>query len=125
MQETSAAQARFDAEVKAMAGQPGPALCESLLRCYAAGKPYLYDPFNATRLVELGKLDQGEMLRSIQERKFGVIQLGVPLGDEARIDQVDPALRERFTSEMLRAIQQNYVLGMEDDDVALYLPASR
>jgi hypothetical protein len=125
MRETRAAQVRFNSEVEAMAGQPGPALCESLLRCYAAGKPYLYDPFNATRLVELGKLHQGEMLRSIEERKFGVIQLGVPLGDEGVVDRIDPALRERFTPEMLRAIQQNYVLGMQDADTALYLPASR
>ena len=125
MRETQAAQIRFDSEVEAMAAQPGPALCESLLRCYAAGKPYLYDPFNAARLVELGKLDQAEMLRSIEERKFGVIQLGVPLGDEKRIDQIDPALRERFTPEMLRAIQRNYVLGMQDADAAIYLPARR
>ncbi len=125
MRETRAAQARFDDEVKAMAAQPGPALCESLLRCYAAGKLYLYDPFNATRLVELGKLDQTEVLRSIEERRFGVIQLDVPLGDERRIDQIDPALRERFTPEMLRQIHRSYVLGMQNADVALYLPASK
>ncbi|MBB5057210.1 hypothetical protein HDF16_001895 [Granulicella aggregans] len=125
IRETRAADGRFDDEVEAMAAQPGLALCESLLRCYAAGKPYIYDPFNATRLVELGEQDQAEMLRSIEERKFGVIQLGVPLGNDERIGQVDPALRERFTPEMLRAIQQNYMLAMQDADAALYVPASK
>ena len=125
MREKRAAQARFDDEVAAMKAQPGTALCESLLRCYAAGKPYLYDPFNATRLVELRKLNQDEMVRSIEERRYGVIQLGAPLGDEASIERRDSAMHERFTPEMLRAIQQNYVLAMQDGNFALYLPASR
>jgi hypothetical protein len=125
MQKTRAAQARFSEEVEALASQPGPALCESLLRCYAAGKPYDYDPFNTTRLVEQKKLDQHAMLLSIEERRYGVIQLGVPLGDEGQINMVDPALRERFTPEMLQAVRQNYRLALQDDDVALYLPASR
>ena len=123
MRETRAAEGRFDRQVAAMAARPGPALCESLLRCYLAGEPYLYDPFNATRLVKLGRLDQDAMVRAIADRRFGAIQLDVALGDEAKIDAVDPALRDRFTPGMLAAIRRNYVLASEDADAAIYVPA--
>jgi hypothetical protein len=123
MRGTRAEQAGFDREVAEIAERPGPALCESLLQCYLAGKPYVYDPFNATRLVKLGRLDQGEMVRSIEERRFGVIQLDVALDHEARIDAIDPALRDRFTPEMIAAVRRSYVLAAEDGDGAIYVPS--
>lgn len=125
MREARASETRFGRQVAAIGRAPGGALCESLLRCYEAGKPYLYDPFNATRLIELGKLNQDQMVRSIQQRKFGAIQLGAPLDNETQTDRVDSALRDRFTPEMLDAIRGNYVLKFQDADVAIYLPAPR
>jgi 4-amino-4-deoxy-L-arabinose transferase-like glycosyltransferase len=118
----AASQTRFDKEVAAIAATPGDALCESLLKCHYAGKPYLYDPFNATRLARLGKLDETILIEGIRSRRFGAIQLDVGLDDPAEIDRVDSALTDRFTPQMLAAISANYALTLKDADGAVYLP---
>ena len=44
----------FETEVSFLAAQPGPAICESLILCYDAGKPYILDPFNSASSCDLG-----------------------------------------------------------------------
>jgi len=80
--EARAAQQRFVQETEFLAAQPGPALCESLLRCYYAQKPYVYDPFNATRLIHLGKLDPQVIAAEIERQEFGAVQLDKPIANE-------------------------------------------
>jgi putative effector of murein hydrolase LrgA (UPF0299 family) len=125
MRETSASEARFDAEVGMLAARSGTALCESLLRCHEAGKPYIYDPCNATRLIQLGRLDQKSFVQEIRARRFGAIQLDVPPDDEAEVQRIDPSLHERFTPEMLEAIRASYVVALKNEDGVIYVPASR
>jgi hypothetical protein len=110
----ASAQRRFAGEVKTLRGLPGPALCESLLRCYFAGKPYLYDPFNATRLIRFGKLDAGVLVDGIRRGQYGAIQLDGQMTDEADLERFDPAV--------LAAIQQYYFVAAHDEDVAIYVP---
>jgi hypothetical protein len=108
-------QRRFDAEVSLIKAQPGPAICESLLRCYFAGKPYIYDPYSATRLVHLKKLDSREMVAAIEASRYGAIQLHGPLSSLERPN-------ERFPDDVLDAIDHYYVLLAEDKDCAIYVP---
>ena len=68
-----------ETEVSFLVAQPGPAICESLILCYDAGKPYILDPFNSTRLVRLGKLNSHEIVKQIAERKYGAIQTDSPV----------------------------------------------
>jgi hypothetical protein len=117
LRETASAQRRFAGEVKTLRSLPGPALCESLLRCYFSGKPYLYDPFNATRLIGLGKLDARVLVDGIRRGQYGAIQLDGQMADEAEVERFDPAV--------LAAIQQYYVVAVEDEDVAIYVPKRR
>jgi hypothetical protein len=125
VRETPAAEARFDAEVEMIAARPGTALCESLLRCHDAGKPYIYDPCNATRLIQLGRLDEAGFVQEIRERRFGTIQLDISPENEAEVQQIDPSLHERFTPEMLEAIRASYVVALRNEDGVIYVPASR
>jgi hypothetical protein len=106
---------RFEAEVAFLRAQEGPAICESLLRCYDAGKPYVYDPFNSTSLVKSGKLDSKEIVLMIAAHRFGAIQLKGPLESLSRPN-------DHFPNEILDAINVYYAPWLRDPDCYIYLP---
>jgi hypothetical protein len=107
-------QRRFDEEVAFLRGTPGPALCESLLRCYFAGKPYRYDPFNATRLIALGKLDGEVMVTSLRNHEYGTVEFEGPLHKDVRLLRFNPAI--------LKAVEENYVVILRNEDGSIYVP---
>ena len=109
-------QRQFDKEASFINAQPGPAICESLLRCYYAGKPQVFEPFNSTRLIHFHKLDGMEIVRNIETHQYGAIQLHGPVAALERPN-------ERFPNEVLDAVAQNYVLSVDDPDCAIYVPA--
>ncbi len=120
-------QAGFKQDVSFLRDHPGPALCESLLECYEAGKPYLYDPFNATRLVWFGKLNSQVLIEQLRRGRFSVVQADAPL------DEQDTVQKERFAPEIRKAILGAYVrvpannAGRTDTDdtgkkTAMYIP---
>ena len=106
-------QRRFDAEVSFLVAQPGPAICESLVLCYDAGKPYVLDPFNSARLVRLGKLDSSEIVKQIAAKKYGAIQTQVPATQKRS---------ERFTDDVLDAIDRYYVEALKAPNCVIYVP---
>jgi hypothetical protein len=116
LQRISAEQSRFDAEVAFLRRQPGPALCECLLRCYYAGKPYSYDPFNATRAVEFGKLNPEVIASALRGREYGAVQLAGPIGDSCRT--------EMFAPPILAALRESYHPALQNQDGAIYVPNS-
>ena len=103
LREFSQAQQHFDQDVAFLRNHPGPALCESLLECNLAGKPYLYDPFNATRLVQFQKLDANILINQIRQHHFATIQTDNPLPLE------DTYNSERWPPTIRAAIEANYV----------------
>jgi hypothetical protein len=112
------AQTRFVRQVALLQAQPGPALCESLLRCYVAGKPYVYDPFNSTSLIQLGKLDQGAIVARIEDKQYGAIQFDrSPLPDGRLLDT-----NQRFVNPIVEATARNYRSELSNDDCAIYVP---
>jgi hypothetical protein len=106
-------QRQFDAEVSFLVAQPGPAICESLIVCYEAGKPYILDPFNSARLVRLGKLDSSELVKQIAEKKYGAIQTQL-LATQKR--------SERFPDDVLDAIDRYYVEALQAPNCIIYVP---
>lgn len=117
LRETAAAEKRMDAEVALLREQQGPALCESLLECYFAGKPYVYDPFNATRLIHFGKLDARVVVDGLRARQYGAVQFDGPLTEEIR--------SERFDGAILKAIEENYAPVLTNEDGEIYFPKGR
>lgn len=107
-------QVRFQQGVALLASRPGPALCESLLECYAAGKPYVYDPFNATRLIDFGKLNDSVIIDQLQRQQFAFVQLD-------RLTD-NHAYSERFTPAIYNAIVQNYTPILKQPDNIVYVP---
>jgi hypothetical protein len=108
-------QRQFDMETSFIEARRGPALCESILRCYFAGKDYVYDPFNSTRLVLFHKLDASELVQNIAAHEYGAIQLHGPVGSLERPNEL-------FPDAVLDAVSHYYVLGFDDPECAIYVP---
>ena len=106
-------QRQFDAEVSFLVAQPGPAICETLILCYDAGKPYILDPFNSARLVRLGKLNSSDIVKQIAEKKYGAIQTQVPATQKRS---------ERFPDDVLDAIDRYYVEALKAPNCVIYVP---
>jgi hypothetical protein len=118
LQDVRMSEAQFEREVGFLQSQPGPALCESLLRCYFAGKPYIYDPFNSTSLIRLGKIDPGEVTDKIRTHEYGAIQL------DSLLESM-PRPNDRFVDQILDAIEKHYRPALEETDCAIYVPKAK
>ncbi len=116
LREAFAAQRRFQLEAAFLRAHPGPALCESLLLCADSGKPFVYDPFNATRLVHLGKLNPEDVVREVRQRRYAAVQMRLPPPGDA-------LLQERFPAEVLQAVAANYVVALRNEDGVILEPA--
>ena len=111
----------FAAEVAYLRQQPGAALCESILRCAVAGKPYLYDPFNATRFLEQGRLDANVIMDRLRNHEYGAVQLY----DSVEEKIANPDAQICFTLPILRASDQYYRPSLDNEDGVIDLPKSR
>ncbi|MFZ0959558.1 MAG: hypothetical protein WAO35_01535 [Terriglobia bacterium] len=103
----------YQAEVSFVAAQPGPAICESLIMCYDAGKPYVLHPFGFTAGVRSGKLNSMDLVQQIAEKKYGAIQTDTPVTQKPT---------ERFPDDVLDAINRYYVEAIKRPDCHIYVP---
>jgi hypothetical protein len=109
---------RFATEVAFLRRHPGPAVCEELLECYYAGKSYLYDPFNAMRLVERGRLDPGVMVNQVKSGRYAAVQMYSEPEQLANGEESGGF----FPSPVLKAIVADYKIGLENEDGVIYVP---
>jgi hypothetical protein len=108
----------FAEDVAFLRRQPGPALCESVLRCAYAGKPFLYDPFNATRFIQQGRLDPGVIVGRLKAHEYGAIQLY----DTVDQQYTDGGAQAYFAPPILQAIDRYYSVAYDNDEGVMYLP---
>jgi hypothetical protein len=120
------AEEAFLADARYIAERPGPAICESLLLCYMAGKSFVLDPFNSRQYILAGKLDEGELIRRIVAREFGVIQVRADICDDPETASCHilhyPQKFNRFTDETLYTIDRYYRVGRRSRDGTFYVP---
>jgi hypothetical protein len=115
LRQTVASEREFDTEVDFLKQRPAPVLCESLLRCYFAGQPYVYDPFNATRLIHFHLLDPALVVNGLDSHAYSAVQFdGGPL--------TDIVATERFSPEILAAIRRNYHSVLQGKDASILIP---
>jgi hypothetical protein len=103
----------YKIEVSFVAEQPGPALCDTLLICYDAGKPYILHSFSFATGVRTGQLKNDKLVKQIAEKKYGAIQM------ESPVTQKSP---EHFPDEVLDAIGRYYVEAINRPDCHIYVP---
>jgi hypothetical protein len=118
MQSSRASEGRYAAEIAFLRQQPGSALCVSPLRCISAGKPYLYDAFNAPRWIALGKLNANVMVDHLRHQDYSAVQLGTTVESQLPGCAITP----QCVRPILLAIQQYYHPAFQDQDAIIYLP---
>jgi hypothetical protein len=118
-------QTQFQAAAAWLRGRPGAALCESLLLCFAAGKPLVVDPYGAREQILTGRADEHGLLRAITEHQFAVIAMPEELQpDPRKPDRVraDVLTLQRFTPATLAAIARCYAPTAQSAVALFYVP---
>ncbi|MGB8984895.1 MAG: hypothetical protein WCC12_23725 [Anaerolineales bacterium] len=96
-----------------VAKTPGPILADEFMGMLTLqGRPLVIQPFEVTQLARAGKWDQTPLLESIRKQEFAAIIL---------YDR--PWSQERWTPEMLEAINQSYRLSQVVADNRVYMTA--
>ncbi|MGD0215697.1 MAG: hypothetical protein ABSB87_20945 [Terriglobales bacterium] len=113
-------QNQFESEVSFLRAHPGPAFCASLLRCYEAGKPYDYDPFNSTNLIKHGKLDATPFIDRLNRGELAAVQLCCSID----FLKEDDALTQLVIPQVLSALETSYELGLAHEGCYIYVPKS-
>jgi hypothetical protein len=109
--------AAFTADVEFIRSHPGPAICEDLLICYAADKPYLFDTFNVDELIKTGHMEESRVLAVLDSHRFTAIQLSYHPNE-----QVMPSARARFSAAFMRELLATYRPAIRTADSVMFLP---
>jgi hypothetical protein len=112
------AEAEFGGLVQLVASQNGEALCESLLVCYEAGKPEVYDAYLVTQLLSTGKMKESEILRLLDARHFSVVQTDVISG----VDPQDLNGHDRFSAAFMKQLLAKYQMVWRTANFAAFVP---
>jgi hypothetical protein len=114
-----AREAQFARDATFLASQPGPALCESLLLCYFAGKELEYDPFLVGQLLATKTLPEQVVLSKLEQRYFLTVQL---IGEvHASCDAESLWRRERFSQSWKRQLFQHFEMVQSSDLATFFL----
>lgn len=102
-------QVAYERQVELLRSLPGPALSESLLLAYDAGKEFLLEPFNAAQLMVIGRVPETILTTPIRRREFAAIVLEADLQDAlCGARWLGFTTLTRWTPDVLRAIADNY-----------------
>jgi hypothetical protein len=115
--EVPESEAEFAYVSKFIKAQPGPAMCETLLLCYAAGKPEEYDSFAVDEALRTGTLPMSEVVQLLETRHFRVIQIEFPAGQP-----MQPTPRIRFPGPFMRMLFAKYRLAFRTKWYAVFIP---
>jgi hypothetical protein len=120
------AERTFLADARYISARGGSAFCESLLLCYAAGQPFILDPFNSRQYILAGRLDEGELIQRIAAHEFATIQVRADICDDPATTQCHilhyPQKVNRFTDNILYAIDLYYRIDRRSRYGAFYVP---
>jgi hypothetical protein len=97
----------FDRQVSLLRNRPGPALCEDILLCFDAGKPFTYDAYFTNRLVRVGRLKEDRLVAMAADAGFSTVQVQRNPADG---DNLTPGKRLRFTARFMEALLKRYRL---------------
>ncbi len=123
----------FGAAVEFVKSRPGPALCESLLLCYEAGKPFEYEPFSVRDEINTGRIRESDVLQLLKTNHFLTVQIDLR-PDEVGLDKTadlyaslgsdQKALdtERRFTPNFMKELLEDYQLSKRTREMAIFCP---
>ena len=125
-----AAEEEFRSGVAFLKAHPGPAVCESHLLCYEAGKPFEFEPFSVRDQMMTGKIPEAEVLQLLKTHHFQAVEVAlrydeVDLSDaELRTslssDQEDPEKWRRFSPSFMNELLKDYRLSLRTSGMAFF-----
>jgi hypothetical protein len=104
----------YQKQVELLRSLPGPALFESLLLGFDAGKEFLLDPFSAAQMMVYGRIPEKLLTDAIREKKFGAVALEFDLGAKmcrllrSASEKAKLSVSSRWTDNTLRAVDEYY-----------------
>lgn len=122
----------FNSAVELLKTRPGPALCESHLLCYEAGKPFEYEPFSVQQQLKAGVLYEEDILQLLRTHHFQTVEVALRTDEqdlsEANLrmsltsDQKEPDKQRRFSPRFMNELLADYRLSMRTSEMALFCP---
>jgi hypothetical protein len=103
-------------QVRLLQAIPGPALFESLLLGFDAGKEFLLEPFNAAQMMASGRIRESILTDAIRLKKFTAVVFEFDLrdavcslnGTEAERRNMRVTTRDRWTANTLKTVDRYY-----------------
>ena len=127
-----AQESEFRSSVDFVKARPGPALCESLLLCYEADKPFEYEPFSVRDQVKTGRIRENDVLQLLRTHHFETVQIALR-SDEVDLNELDlraslsstqtaPDTERRFTPAFMKELLEDYRLSKRTSEMAIFCP---
>lgn len=126
----SASAAEFSSAVNVLKASPGPALCESILLCYEAGKPLEFEAFAVREQVRTGATREADVLELLRTHHFQTVQIelrsdeenlsDVDLRRNLASDQKDPDTERRFSPAFMNELQEDYHVALRTSAMVIF-----
>jgi hypothetical protein len=107
-------------------------LCESLLLCYEAGKPFEYEPFTVNDQMMTGKVHEADVLQLLKTHHFQIVEVALRSDDQdlsyselrrsLSNDQKDPDKMRGFPPNFMKELVEDYQLSKRTSRMALFCP---
>jgi len=130
----------FNSAVEFVKAHPGPAVCESHLLCYEAGKPFEFEPFSVRDQVKMGRIREKDVLQLLRAHYFQTVEIALRSDEEnlkdwadlrkSLSDQKDPdsdspiafSKERRFSPDFMNELLEDYQLSMRTSQMAIFSP---
>lgn len=120
----------FKSAVEFVKTRPGPALCESLLLCYEADKPFEYEAYSVQDLIKTGRIHEDDVLQLLRTHHFQTVEVALR-EDEQKLsegdlrislssDQKEPDKQRRFSTKFMKELLADYQLAMRTSEMAVF-----
>jgi hypothetical protein len=120
----------FNSAVDLLKTRPGPALCESHLLCYEAGKLFEYEPFSVQQQLKSGLLHEEDILQLLRTHHFQTVEVALRAdeqnlsADDLRMsltsDQKEPDKQRRFSPKFMNELLADYELSLRTSEMAVF-----
>lgn len=126
----STSAAEFSSAVNVLKASSGPALCESILLCYEAGKPLEFEAFAVREQVRTGATREADVLELLRTHHFKTVQIELRSDEEnlsdadlrrsLASDQKDPDTERRFSPAFMGELLMDYHISLRTSAMAVF-----
>jgi hypothetical protein len=124
----------FASALQFLRSHPGPALCESLLLCFEAGKQFEFDPFSVNDGLKTGRVTEDDLVEILRSRHFLSLQIKLDPGEASQSEEqladarshpsglLLPFEQNIFTGRLMKEIVENYRIAYRNTWTVIFVP---